>query len=136
MLEGAPPIPGPNSSSSDYVGVSGPARVAGSIHNEDKLPRRSPLKKPLVYGVAAAALALAAWATTSVSFSWKPASSEAAPENLPGNAAKDLSIAEAKRRGPAFFCKMRQARQPFSPCLRQKRPRTYMGRRPARVYGP
>ena len=48
---------------------------------------------------AAAGLVLAAWATTSVSFSWQPAPPEAAPENLPGNAANDLSIAEAKRRG-------------------------------------
>jgi beta-lactamase class C len=42
---------------------------------------------------------LGAWAATSVSFSWTPASPEAAPENLPGNDARDLSIAEAKRRG-------------------------------------
>ncbi len=42
---------------------------------------------------------MGAWAATSVSFSWTPASPEAAPENLPGNDARDLSIAEAKRRG-------------------------------------
>jgi beta-lactamase class C len=47
---------------------------------------------------AAAALIVAgAWAT-SLSFSWKPASPEAAPENIAGNAARDLSIAEARQR--------------------------------------
>ena len=59
------------------------------------------LKKPVFYGAAAVALVLAAWASTSVSFSWEPASPEAAPENLPGNGAKDLSIAEARRRAPS-----------------------------------
>ena len=63
--------------------------------------RRGSLKKPVVYLSAAAALLLAAWASTSVSFSWSPASPEAAPENLPGNGAPDLSIAEAKRRAPS-----------------------------------
>jgi beta-lactamase class C len=65
------------------------------------LRRRSSLKKPVVYLSAAAALLLAAWASTSVSFSWSPASPEAAPENLPGNGAPDLSIAEAKRTAPS-----------------------------------
>jgi beta-lactamase class C len=36
-----------------------------------------------------------------VSFTWRPASAEAAPENLPGNDARDLSIAEARRREPS-----------------------------------
>jgi beta-lactamase class C len=44
---------------------------------------------------------IAAWASTSLSVNWKPASPEAAPENLPGNNASDLSIAEARRRGPS-----------------------------------
>jgi beta-lactamase class C len=63
--------------------------------------RRGSLKKPVVILSAAAALLVAAWVTTSVSFSWRPASPDAAPENLPGNGAPDLTIAEAKRRAPA-----------------------------------
>jgi len=56
----------------------------------------------VVYGAATAvALLVGAWAATSVSFSWKPASAEAAPENLPGNQARDLSVAEARRRAPS-----------------------------------
>ncbi len=43
-----------------------------------------------------ALLALAAWASTSVSFSWKAAPP---PEAIKGNAASDLSIAEARTRG-------------------------------------
>jgi len=42
-------------------------------------------------------LVAGAWATN-LSFSWKPGVPEAAPENIVGNAAKDLSIAEARRR--------------------------------------
>jgi beta-lactamase class C len=62
---------------------------------------RGPLKKPVVYGGVAAALVVAAWAATSVSFSWGSASAEAAPENIPGNGARDLTIAEARSRGPS-----------------------------------
>lgn len=76
-------------------------RAAGLIQNEEVPRRRGSLKKPVVYLSAAAALLVAAWASTSVSFSWNPASPEAAPENLPGNGAPDLSIAEAKRRAPS-----------------------------------
>jgi beta-lactamase class C len=56
------------------------------------------LKRSVLYVSAAAALVIAgAWATN-LSFSWKPALPEAAPENIAGNAAKDLSIAETRRR--------------------------------------
>jgi beta-lactamase class C len=68
---------------------------------KNKSVGRGPLKKPVVYGAAATALLVAAWAATSVSFSWTPASAEAAPENLPGNGARDLTVAEARRRGPS-----------------------------------
>jgi beta-lactamase class C len=56
------------------------------------------LKRSVLYVSAAAALLIAgAWATN-LSFSWKPASPEAAPENIAGNGVRDLSIAEARRR--------------------------------------
>jgi beta-lactamase class C len=52
-----------------------------------------------MYGAAAAlALAVGAWAATSVSFSWQTATPQAAPENLPGNAARDLTVGEAQGR--------------------------------------
>ena len=73
------------------------------IQDEDASRGRGSLKKPVVYGAAALALVTAAWAATSVTFNWKPASPEAAPENLPGNDAGDLSIAEARRRGPSVI---------------------------------
>ena len=60
------------------------------------------LKRPVFYVPAAAvALAFAAWASTSVSFSWNSASEAAAPENIKGNAADDLTIGEARRKGPS-----------------------------------
>ena len=64
--------------------------------------RRDLLKRPAFYLPAAALTLLAgAWAATSVSFSWTPASAKSAPENIPGNAVEDLSIAEARRIGPS-----------------------------------
>jgi beta-lactamase class C len=42
-----------------------------------------------------------AWAATSVSFSYKPASPKSAPENLPGNEARDLTNGEARSRAPS-----------------------------------
>jgi beta-lactamase class C len=62
---------------------------------------RGLLKKPILYGTAAAALLVAVWASTSLSFSWDPASPEAAPENIPGNGATDLSIAKARQQAPS-----------------------------------
>ena len=47
--------------------------------------------------MSAALLAVAAFVATSVSFSWQPAP----PENIPGNAVKDLSIAEARTKRPS-----------------------------------
>ena len=60
--------------------------------------------RPAVYVPAAAlALVLGAWATTSVSFNWSSASAAAAPENIPGNAAGELSLREARRNGPSLI---------------------------------
>lgn len=70
-------------------------RGAGpQVYEQDDF-RRGPLKRPvLTISALVAALAVGAWASTSVSFSWKPAPS--APETVAGNAANDLSIAEAR----------------------------------------
>lgn len=51
---------------------------------------------------AAVVLVLGAWASTSVSVNWNSASPQA-PENIPGNAAKDLTIAEARAKGPSVI---------------------------------
>ncbi len=65
--------------------------------------RRGLLKRPVLYLPAAAVvLVLGAWTSTSVSFNWNSASPPA-PENIPGNAAKDLTIAEARAKRPSVI---------------------------------